>query len=317
MKASASLVTLFSLLYCFTATCNLVKAKTISNEQVDLERASLISAIAAFKQKCGKVPDNNQSLLRECGDEQNQLESRIDAYHALRFARVANSIEAVAVQKGWSAEKRARLDHELHELDLDENFDHDDALAAKVWNDVRNRGSNDLLKREAASGSGTNLFDASAGHQTNYNDCAVFALANAAGKPYGFVGALAAELISQESFHSLADQKNPQNAIEKVGLNGGEVIMLAETMGQAQIIPPSEFVHTIQAGRPIMINIKNHEVVLSKTFTHNGETWFEMIDSHLDGLGRRYLSDKEVKVIVTENGVSFKHDKGVTPQLLK
>ena len=307
----------FGLLYGIYGAAISSNAQAVSSEQIETERSSLISAVATFKQKCGHVPDNNQTLLSECAAEQSLLESRIDAYDALRFARVANSIEAVALRKGWSAEKRVRLDHELHDLDLDENFDHDDVLADRVWKDVQSRGANELLKREAANGRGTNLFDVSAGRQTNYNDCAVFALANASGRPYGFVVALATELISQESFHSLVDQQNPQNAIEKVGLNGGEVIMLAETMGQAQIIPPSEFAQTIQTGRPIMINVNNHEVVLSRTFKHNGETWYEMIDSHLDARGRRFLSDTEVKAIIVENGVSYKHDKGVTPQLLK
>ena len=82
------------------------------------------------------------------------------------------------------------------------------------------------------------------------------------------------------------------------------------------------FAATLRAGRPILVDVipaggGGHEVVLTKTFTHNGETWFEMMESYQDPMQRLYLSQHELDAIVQERGVAFRSEPGTTPQLLR
>ena len=60
-----------------------------------------------------------------------------------------------------------------------------------------------------------------------------------------------------------------------------------------------------------------HEVVLTKTFQHGGETWFELMDSNQGPLRRLYLNAKELDVILQENDVAFHSEPGTTPMLLR
>ena len=117
----------------------------------------------------------------------------------------------------------------------------------------------------------------------------------------------------------------PQEAIEKKGLTGGEVILLAESFGQAEVIPRSAFEKTLNEGRPIMVNVvspdgnwnRGHEVVLTKTFQYQNDTWFEIMDSNLGPQRRLYLTRKELDIIIQENGVAFCPEPGTTPRLLR
>jgi hypothetical protein len=58
-----------------------------------------------------------------------------------------------------------------------------------------------------------------------------------------------------------------------------------------------------------------HEVVLTKTFQHRGETWFEMMDSNQGPQRRLFLSSKELNSILEENGVPFRPNRRTTPKL--
>lgn len=101
--------------------------------------------------------------------------------------------------------------------------------------------------------------------------------------------------------------------------------MLAESFGQAEVVPSSEFAKTLSAGRPIMVNVvppgakpnSGHEVVLTKTFQHGGETWFVMVDSNQGPQRRLFLSSSELNSILQENGVAFRPESGTTPSLLR
>jgi hypothetical protein len=101
--------------------------------------------------------------------------------------------------------------------------------------------------------------------------------------------------------------------------------MLAETFGQAEVVPSSEFVDTLNAGRPIMLDVVpsngdvkgGHEVVLTKTFQHAGETWFVMMDSNQGPERRLFLSSKELNTMLQEKGVAYRPESGTTPALLR
>src|SRR6185436_4133957 len=121
----------------------------------------------------------------------------------------------------------------------------------------------------------------------------------------------AAELIRQGKWRSEEERADPAATIMKHGLWGGEVVMLAEVFGKAEIISFKDFEKVVGEGRPVMVNIipasgkvsSGHEVVLAKTFKHNGETFYEMIDSNeKDAWQRRYISHKELYDIIKENG---------------
>ena len=233
--------------------------------------------------------------------------------------RIINGMNALAKRLDWSVDKRMRLNNALSSLDADG----DDVSIAQVrsaWQDILARGQDKDLMLKASKGDGPGF--PGAGTQS-FNDCAIFALANAAGLPYGVAAARAAELISQGEWRDAADRANPQNAIEKGGLNGGEVVMLAEAFGQAEVVRSSDFAEILKKGRPILVNVMpeggkgGHEVVLTKTFQHGGENWYEMVDSNQGPQQRRYLSGKELNTILQENGVAFRPEPGTVPKLLR
>jgi hypothetical protein len=229
---------------------------------------------------------------------------------------VISGINAQAKRLGWSADKLERLDKALNNLNLDDNSTVTYTEVSRVWQDVKARGQDRDIAQEASRGGGAGF--PGAGTQTQYNDCTIFALANAARLPYGVVAARAAELIREAEWRSAGERANPQQTIEKVGLNGGEVIMLAEAFGQAKVVPPADFAATLKNGRQVLVNLApGHEVVLTKAFLHGGETWYEMMNSYQSPLQRQYVSDKELNTLLLEKGVSFAPEPATVPQLLR
>ena len=228
-------------------------------------------------------------------------------------ARIIKAMNALAKQLGWSLDKQARLDKALNEL----GFESDPGLnGRRTWQDVVTRGQAADLVQEASQDGSLGL--PGAGKQIDNQDCAIFALANAAGLPYGVVAARATELIRQGEWRSADERANPQKAIERKGLIGGEVVMLAETFGQAQVVPNSGFSKTLKEGRPVLVNVvSGHEVVLTKTFQHGKETWYVMMDSYQGPQRRLFLSAKELNTILRENGVAFRPEPGTIPKLLR
>ena len=135
----------------------------------------------------------------------------------------------------------------------------------------------------------------------------------------------AAELISQGEWRSAADRANPQHVIEQKGLTGGEMIVLAEAFGQAEVVPSSAFAKTLKEGRPVMVNVvpedgnvdRGHEVVLTKAFQYGGARWYEMMDSNQGAQRRLYLNEGELNTLLKENGVALRPEPGTTPRLLR
>ena len=239
---------------------------------------------------------------------------------ARRGQRIVEGMKLLARQLGWSKEKQARLVQALGNLD----FDGEPATVADIqhaWVDIKARGQDQALMAEAAAGAGPSL--SSAGLQTSFSDCGVFALANAAQLPYGVVAARANQLLREGNWRSAAERANPESVFEHGGLNGGEVIMLAEIFGQGEVVGSDAFAATLRGGRSVMINVVpsdgrgGHEVVLSRTFNHGGETWYEMINSTQDPSARLYLSEHELGIVLQERGVTFRPEPGTTVKPLR
>lgn len=240
--------------------------------------------------------------------------------NAQKAYKILTGLQAMAKRLGWDEKEQERLAKAFNALGADGNDDTTRAEFIHAWQDILARGHDGLLAGEAARGKGPGF--PRAGEQTSSNDCAIFALANAAGVPYSVVAARATKLINEEEWRSSEEQADPQKVIEKIGLNGGEVIMLAESLGQAEVVTSKDFAKVLNEGRPVMANVMpegggGHEVVLSKTFQHGGETWYEMMDSNQGPMRRLYLSDRELNAILLENGVAFRPEEGTVAPLLR
>lgn len=233
---------------------------------------------------------------------------------------IIDDLERMAGDWGWSGDKIARL----HQSFLHLGFDHDFVPLYRiqaVWDDIDARDKDSVQAKEAVEqGHGPGF--PSMGQQTDFNDCTIFALANAARVPYGLVAAKAAEMISDSTWRSEQDRRRPRIVMKRTGLNGAEVIMLAEAFGEAEVVPVSEFTRVLSAGRRVLVNValgggQAHEVLISRTFTHEGRPWFEMINSHDDPNDRSYLSLEELDTIMLENGVAYRQERNRTAPLLR
>ncbi len=236
-------------------------------------------------------------------------------YNPADFDAEAEAMIQSMVKFGASPADRYRLDNALHQLDPDPPFRRDSAAIARAWNAMRGRTADDRFREAAASGQGPGLYGS--GTQSE-QDCAVFALATAAGIPYGAAAARATELIGQGPWRPARDRVNPQDALERRGggLMGGEVIILAEGYGRAVVTPPPQYATTLQQGYPVMLGVAatggSHQIVLSKTFQMGAETWFEVIDSNQGPTERLYASASDLAAIAQENGVSYRPEPNRT-----
>lgn len=309
----------------------------LAKERASLEKtlSTFLADAAVFNAK--RAEDQSDAEYNVLGSRRTQYITAANAFNrdvdkavkafnndlAAARANIIKKINALAKRLGWSAKEQARLDLALNKLDFDGDPNVTRSQISGTWQDIITRGQDPVLARKASQSGGLGF--PGAGTQTVNNDCAVFALANAAGLPYGVVATRATELIRQGNWREASDRANPQAAIEHKGLTGGEVVMLAESFGQAEVVPSSDFAKTLNAGRPVMVNVvppggnlnSGHEVVLTKTFQHGGETWFEMMDSYQGPLRRLFLSSKELSTILQENGVAYRPEPGMTPNLLR
>jgi hypothetical protein len=233
-------------------------------------------------------------------------------------APVINGLLTAADGLNWDPEKKKRLAASLTSLELPSDFVPPSGDADDTWAAVKARGADLELARQASLAPGPELFSVGAGQQKNGTDCTIFALANAASLPYGVVASRAGELLKQASWRNADDRANPEQAIYKRGgLNGGEVIFLAEAFGQARVVTPGDFAKTVQGGQPVMFNKDGHEMVLAKTFQHDGQTWYEVMDSNQGPIKRLYMSAPELNTVISENGVAYSANPGTTAKLLR
>ena len=251
-------------------------------------------------------------------EEMDRLADDIDT--AVRRHTI-DSMNALARRLGWAADELGRLDTALELLTADGDSKATDVQIRQTWQVVLARSRDSALAAKAARGEGPGF--PGAGTQTRYEDCTIFALANAAGLPYGVVAARAAKLIGESTWRDATEKAQPQKAIERHGLTGGEVAMLTEAFGQVEVVRSADFVRTLKAGSPVMVNVvpasgdvsSGHQVVLTKAFEHDGTHWYEMMDSNQGPQRRLYLSARELGTMLQENGVAFRRDPGTTPML--
>ncbi len=229
---------------------------------------------------------------------------------------------------GWTREEQERLAKALIDLNNDDGNTNlqSPVFQYVVWQRVAKRESDADLLRAAADAGGSKM--PGAGTQST-NDCTVFALANAAGLPYGVVAARATGLIGDGQWRK-PDQRADPESVFSAGLNGYEVIMLAESFGQAEVVKSSSFVDVLKDGRPILLGVRlaeqdaqgsyrsfPHEIVLTKSFEFRGETYFEIMDSNQPPTVRHYITKRELDTIIFESGVAFRPEGGTTVKSLK
>lgn len=267
---------------------------------VNNARAAYISAVKLF----------NQAVAAE----------RAGMKTRLRFIKLMS--DHVHRLDDWDKQKKERVAAALNDLGADGDLEVTTPMVQESWKHILARDPAKDLPAEAAQGEGPGF--PGAGTQS-HEDCAVFALANAAGLPYGLVAARATNLISQAEWRPAVQRAAPEQAIARAGLNGGEVIILAEAFGQATVVPSKDFAATLREGGRILVNVfppdgdleGGHEIVLTKTFQHAGETWFTLMDSNQAPDRVLYLSAKELHTILQEKGVLFHPEPNRTPSLLR
>ncbi len=314
---------------------NVRQALIAKRQPLALRKLALVEEGNAINSTCANVVKDSSQHQR-CLSQQSQfngkvetlrlemdkLADEIDMAIAAERSRIIKSMNTLAKHLGWNAAEQTRLDKALNNLATDGDPATSDQII-HAWNDVLARGQGSDVARAAAQGDGPGF--PGAGTQTQYQDCAIFALANAAGLPYSVVAARATKLISEGEWRDATARANPQNIIEQQGLIGGEMVMLAEAFGEVEVVPSTAFAKTLKEGRPVMVNVvpqdgnvnSAHEVVLSKTFQHHGETWYEMMDSNQGAQRRFYVNTKELHTILQENGVAFRPDPETTPKLFR
>ena len=297
----------------------LVAARTVLRGRTEQHNSRCHSVVAESPEdaRC----ENARATL--AADVNRHIEASNQFIAKVERARIITSMNTLAARLGWTEDERARLNKALNKL----GFDGDPAVTGtqirRAWQDVLARDQGGEFAREASQGEGPGF--PGAGEQTQYQDCVVFALANAAGLPYGVAAARATELIRQGDWRSTADRANPQHVIEQKGLTGGEMVMLAEAFGQAEVVPSSAFAKTLKEGwvagsSPAMERLRTgrgHEVVLTKAFQYSGARWYEMMDSNQGAQRRLYVKAGELNTLLKENGVAFHPEPGTTPKILR
>ncbi len=291
---------------------------------VEANRYMLGEHVNTQNAQCKPAP-NTPEGKQACKDRQQRISDEADdlIYMIRNFNQevlgytVIAEINAYVKGPRWTAAERLRIDKALNASDKDGNDKKSYAEISKVWSDMLARGPE--FEAEANKGSGPLM--PGAGQQIDFSDCAVFALANASGKPYGFVATQITEMIADGKWRTAAEQKDPQSVFKTGGLMGGEVILAAEALGRVEVVGSGDFAKTLSGGRTIMVSIfpkggGAHEVVLTKTFQHDGKPWYEMMESYNGPIRRLYLSHTELMAILREKGVAYSRDPEKTVKLL-
>jgi hypothetical protein len=226
---------------------------------------------------------------------------------------------------GWSMDELDRFGNAVLALPLEGAKTPNKIMQYIVWQrmDRREEDADLIAAANAAGGKGI----PGAGMQST-NDCTLFALANAAGLPYGVVAARATKLIREGDWRRPDERENPERVFDK-GLNGYEVVMLAEAFGRVEVVKSATFAEVLKE-RPIMVGVTlakkengtelnsyRHEIVLTKSFQYKGETFFEVIDSNQPPTTRHYIKKDELDQIMFENGVAFRPDEGSVVRSIK
>ncbi|MEI7612647.1 MAG: hypothetical protein WCK63_07040 [Betaproteobacteria bacterium] len=306
-------------------------------------RANIERDRASLNADCGVVASTDTMKVATCKQRRDDVAQRMEKYKAdfrnleiIKEAvagerdfftsipqdevRITLGITILAKRLRWSAEKQARLEKALKDLGVDGLKSISEENVRSGWSAIWENADNAGLAR-VADATGPRIPTVS---QKEGNDCAIAALATASKLPYDDVAARAKDLIRQGEWRHQAVRDDPQEALRK-GLNGGEVVLLAESLGRAEVIPSSRFEATLKDGRPVMLNVAiiankpafpvgeptafgDHQIVLTKTFRYQGKTWFEMADSRYPD-NRFFVSPEKLNLILQEKGVAFGQDR--------
>lgn len=224
--------------------------------------------------------------------------------------RIVTGVKETAKKLGWAEADRARLDAALTALGPDGTEELTSDKVEFAWSLTISKTDDPDLSKAA---------DAVAGQvrpavaQQGKNDCAVAAVATAAGLPYDTVAARAEEILGKAEWLTPYERKAPLEEVSvRGGFNGGETVMLAESLGQVEVVSSGEFAKVVEAGRPVMARVitssgEDHEVVLTRAFQYEGKTWFEMADPG-SPKARRFVSQEHLNSILMEKGIAFRSD---------
>ena len=229
-----------------------------------------------------------------------------------RSVTVERGLKAYCQRADWTPEERARASKALDDLDWEDDHQGTPAEIRRIWSQLAARRADPALQEAARGGKGPGM--PGAGTQS-HEDCAVYALATAAGVPYSVAAARVTALIRDEAWRPAAERSDPQGAIERGGLNGGEVIVLAEALGQVEVVRRAQLDRVLDEGRPVIVNVASATggapaVVLNRRFPHRGENWYEVIDSNRAPLQRLYLRAAELATIQNETAIAFRPEPG-------
>jgi hypothetical protein len=303
------------------------------------QRASIEKDRKELNAECGAVRAADATKITLCKQRHDNVAQRINKYkndhrhlEIIKEAiagkrdffygisddniRIPVGIKLLAMKLKWDAEKLARLDKALNELGFDGLEEITEENVRDGWRTIEESADNADLMRAAAT-IGPRL--STVGQRTKM-DCAVSAIATASGMPYDDVAARAKELIAQGKWRHEVFREDPQEALNK-GLTGGEVVLLAESLGRTEVVPSSRFEEVLKSGRPVMVNVAtvsskygifpgtvtmlgSHQVILTRTFQNNGKTWYEMADPVYPET-RYFVTPEKLNLILQEKGVAF------------
>ena len=107
-----------------------------------------------------------------------------------------------------------------------------------------------------------------------------------------------------------------------------EIVMVVEAFGRGQVVATADFVQTLMDRKAIIVGLEyatsdpkkpltGHSVVLTKTFLHNGDRWYEMVNSQTSPWKRQYLSEDELKTLLFRKGIVYNPEPGTSVKELK
>ena len=164
-------------------------------EALEQERSTLRGQVLSLNAECGGIDSNDSVRLTSCTNRKQALQSAMrlhvrnsEAFNdalaqATRGCNLDNdctieAMTALATRLGWSVDRQTRLKEALGKLVVDRGPNSTEISIRRVWQDVLTRGRNREIARAVAQGEGPGF--PGAGTQTSLQDCAVYALANAA-----------------------------------------------------------------------------------------------------------------------------------------
>lgn len=188
------------------------------------------------------------------------------------------------------------------------------------------------LAAAARKGQGRDLI--AAGYQSG-NDCAVFALANAANLPYGVAATRTTNLLETAPWRSPEERKNPASALASgagKGLNGVEVAILAQSFGDARAVDATKIAAELVAGRAVTTTIDvpggrsvgSHQVAVTRIFQNAGATYYEVLDSNASPSkcpacrnSRTFWLKQELDAVMNSDGIVVTPKEGTVVKALR